>query len=138
MLSNHKLTGAIVMVGMAGLLWEKHQTPLPIHQVIGALIAIPCAGLWLLARLQLGKSFSVTAQARQLVTTGLYAKIRNPIYFFGLCFITGIIVYLGAYWWLLAIPVLVALQFWRAGKESAVLEAKFGDEYRRYRQNTWF
>ena len=138
MLSNHKLMGAIVMISMAALLWDKHQSPVPIHQVVGALIAIPAAGLWLVARLQLGKSFAVTAQARQLVTHGLYSKIRNPIYVFGLLTLTGIIVYLGRYWWLLAIPGLAGLQYWRVRAESAVLEAKFGDEYRQYRARTWF
>ena len=138
MLSNHKLMGAIVMVVMAGFLWDQHQTPLPIHQIIGALIAIPAAGLWMLARLQLGKSFSVTAQARVLVTTGLYSKIRNPIYVFGMLLIAGIIVYVGHYWWLLALLPLAGMQFWRVRSESAVLEAKFGDEYRHWRDQTWF
>ncbi len=138
MISNHKLMGTIVMLAMAGLLWEKHQTPLPIHQIVGALIAIPAAGLWLVARLRLGQSFSVTAQARHLVTTGLYSKIRNPIYVFGLCLIAGVIIYLGQYWWLFAILPLMALQYWRVRSESAVLEATFGDEYRNWKAQTWF
>jgi protein-S-isoprenylcysteine O-methyltransferase Ste14 len=138
MISNHKLMGAMVMLIMAGLLWDKHQTPLPIHQIVGALIAIPAAGLWLVARLQLGKSFSVTAQARHLVTTGLYSKIRNPIYVFGLVLIAGVIVYLGQYWYLLGIPPLLVLQLWRVRSESAVLEATFGDEYRNWKAQTWF
>ena len=138
MFSNHRLMGAIVMIAMAALLWDKHQTPLPLRQVVGGLIAIPCAGLWLLARLQLGKSFSVTAQARQLVTAGLYSRIRNPIYVFGLLTLSGITIYLGRFWWLLGVPALAALQFWRVRAESAVLEAKFGDEYRQYRAQTWF
>jgi protein-S-isoprenylcysteine O-methyltransferase Ste14 len=138
MISNHKLMGAMVMLIMAGLLWDKHQTPLPIHQIVGALIAIPAAGLWLVARLQLGKSFSVTAQARHLVTTGLYSKIRNPIYVFGLVLIAGVIIYLGQYWFLLGIPPLLVLQLWRVRSESAVLEATFGDEYRNWKAQTWF
>jgi len=34
--------------------------------------------------------------------------------------------------------VLIPIQIWRAGKESKVLEEKFGDEYRKYRAQTWF
>src|SRR6266478_3162968 len=45
-------------------------------------IALPAAVLLFVARWQLGRSFSVTPQARQLVTHGLYSKIRNPIYVF--------------------------------------------------------
>ena len=138
MLSNHKLIGAVVMVAMAFLLWDRRQTPVSIHQVIGALIAIPAVGLWWIARMQLGKSFSVTAQARQLVTTGLYSKIHNPIYVFGLVLIFGVILYLGQYVWLMGIPVLLVLQMWRVRSESAVLEAKFGDEYRNWKAQTWF
>ena len=138
MLSNHKLMGAIVMIALAVLMWDKHHSPLSVWQIVGAAIAIPAAGLWLVARLQLGKSFAVTAQARELVTTGLYSKIRNPIYVFGLLTLTGMITYLGQFWWLLIIPALAGLQFWRVRAESAVLEAKFGDEYRQYRARTWF
>ena len=137
MLSNHKLMGAMVLVTLTVLVWSKHSVPITAWQIVGATIAIPSAALWFVARLQLGKSFSVTAQARQLVTTGLYSKIRNPIYVFGLLFITGIIIYLGQFWWLLAIPALAGLQFWRVRAESAVLEAKFGDEYRQYKARTW-
>jgi protein-S-isoprenylcysteine O-methyltransferase Ste14 len=34
--------------------------------------------------------------------------------------------------------VLIPLQIIRARREAAVLEAKFGDEYREYRKRTWF
>jgi protein-S-isoprenylcysteine O-methyltransferase Ste14 len=40
--------------------------------------------------------------------------------------------------WLLAFLIVIPLQIWRARKESAVLEASFGEEYRRYRAGTWF
>ena len=40
--------------------------------------------------------------------------------------------------WLPVFVLLIPLQLWRARKESAVLEAAFGDEYRAYRAGTWF
>ncbi len=133
-----RLGAVIVLVAIGAVMWEKHRGPITAWEIVGAAIALPSAALWLTARFQLGSSFSVTAQARKLVTTGLYSKIRNPIYLFGLLFITGIIIYLGQFWWLLAVPVLLTLQFWRARAESAVLEAKFGDEYRNWKAKTWF
>jgi protein-S-isoprenylcysteine O-methyltransferase Ste14 len=45
-------------------------------------------------RYQLGKSFSIRPQARELVTHGLYSKIRNPIYVFGSMIILGLILVL--------------------------------------------
>ena len=138
MFSNHKLVGAIVLIGVGVLMWSNHHGPVTPWQIVGALIALPSGMLWMVARLQLGQSFAVRAEARQLVTTGLYSKIRNPIYVFGLLFITGIFIYLGHFLWLWVVPALAALQYWRVRAESAVLEAKFGDEYRQYRARTWF
>jgi protein-S-isoprenylcysteine O-methyltransferase Ste14 len=93
---------------------------------------------WTLARFQLGKSLTVSAQAKQLVTRGLYSRIRNPIYVFGSCVVAGLILTVGRPVWLLVFAIIIPLQIWRARKESHVLEAKFGEEYRRYRAATWF
>jgi protein-S-isoprenylcysteine O-methyltransferase Ste14 len=103
-------------------------------------VAISLAGfaLWLLARHQLGSSFAVRAEAKELVTHGLYAKIRNPIYFFAFFAFLGEFVALGAYG---AIPVLLMFQvgqYMRIKREQQVLEAAFGDEYRAYKSQTWF
>ncbi|HET7823449.1 MAG TPA: methyltransferase, partial [Ornithinibacter sp.] len=46
-------------------------------------LSVVCAALWVVARLELGQSFSVGAEANELVTTGLYRHVRNPIYVFG-------------------------------------------------------
>jgi protein-S-isoprenylcysteine O-methyltransferase Ste14 len=90
------------------------------------------------ARYQLGRSFSVRAEAHQLVTSGLYSKIRNPIYVFGMVMITGMILVLQRpEGWLVLIAAIVG-QTIRARREARVLEAAFGDEYREYRRKTWF
>jgi protein-S-isoprenylcysteine O-methyltransferase Ste14 len=39
---------------------------------------------------------------------------------------------------LVILVVLIPMQIIRARREAAVLEAKFGDAYREYRQRTWF
>ncbi len=73
-----------------------------------------------------------------MVTTGLYSKIRNPIYVFGMVTLIGLTLVLQsrALWILL---VIVAIgQTVRARKEARVLEAAFGEAYREYRRRTWF
>jgi protein-S-isoprenylcysteine O-methyltransferase Ste14 len=107
-------------------------------QIVGA--ALLCAGFvfWTVARFQLGASLTVSAQARKLVTRGLYSKIRNPIYVFGSCVVAGVILMLGRPVWLLMFVIIIPLQIWRARKETSVLESAFGEEYRRYRSGTWF
>jgi protein-S-isoprenylcysteine O-methyltransferase Ste14 len=101
-------------------------------------IAVPAAILLFSARWQLGRSFSVTPQARALVTRGLYSKIRNPIYVFSALFLVGILIALGYRYAFLLLVVLVPVQIFRAHQEAKVLEARFGEEYRKYRQGTWF
>jgi protein-S-isoprenylcysteine O-methyltransferase Ste14 len=86
----------------------------------------------------LGAAFSLRAKATRLVTTGLYARIRNPIYVSGCFFFLGLAMFLPAWWLLLTLIVVVPMQIVRSRREAAVLEATFGEEYRRYRLQTWF
>lgn len=107
-------------------------------QAAGLCLIIAGFILWTTARFQLGSSLTVTARAKQLVNRGLYSKFRNPIYLFGSCTIAGLILLLGRPLWLLIFAAVIPLQVWRGRKEAQVLEAKFGEEYRRYRAATWF
>jgi protein-S-isoprenylcysteine O-methyltransferase Ste14 len=125
-----------VLVLLVMLAWWP--SPWNRQRVIGsALAVIGVAGVFT-ARYQLGRSFSITPQARKLVTHGLYAKVRNPIYVFGSIAFAGVILVWQLRWgWVLLVAVIV-MQTLRARKEARVLEAKFGEDYRRYRSQTWF
>src|SRR5664279_3439208 len=46
----------------------------------------------IVARYTLGRSFSIAAKARALVTRGIYSRIRNPIYVSGVIFLIGLAV----------------------------------------------
>jgi protein-S-isoprenylcysteine O-methyltransferase Ste14 len=105
---------------------------------IGLLIATPAMALLITARTQLGRSFSVTPQARELVTHGLYCRIRNPIYVFSWLLVLGFVIALQKTFLYVFLAVLIPVQILRAKQESKVLEAKFGEAYREYRKMTWF
>ena len=95
--------------------------------------------LWFTARVQLGAAFSLKPEARTLVTSGLYSKFRHPIYLFSTIGLTGLC--LAMRWYIFGSVYLVAIsvvQSRRAKAERAVLEAAFGDQYREYRERTWF
>lgn len=94
--------------------------------------------LWATARLQINASFAVKPKAKALVTHGLYSRIRNPIYIFGMLWIAGLILALGKPRWLIILLAVAPMQIIRAKREARVLEAKFGDAYRSYRRHTWF
>ncbi len=138
MLSKHVLITVIVGAALSFSIWRHLPAAWTTMPIVGACLLCPGFILWTIARLQLGNSFAVTAQARHLVTHGLYSKIRNPIYFFGSWVIIGLILLVERPIWLLIFLILIPLQIWRAGKESSVLEAAFGEEYRTYRAGTWF
>jgi protein-S-isoprenylcysteine O-methyltransferase Ste14 len=128
----------VVGLALAFFVLEHPPTAWTPIQTVGLCLLLAGFVLWTIARFQLGNSLTVSAQAKQLITRGLYSKIRNPVYVFGSCVLVGLILLLGRPTWLLIFFVLIPLQIWRARKESQVLEAKFGDEYRKYRAATWF
>jgi protein-S-isoprenylcysteine O-methyltransferase Ste14 len=106
-------------------------------RIAGVVIALPSLALLLLARIQLGGSFSVRPKA-QALTDGLYSRIRNPIYLFGALAIAGIFLYMNQPRYLGLFVVLIPVQIYRARQEEKVLDARFGDEYRQYKSGTWF
>ncbi|MGB7134679.1 MAG: isoprenylcysteine carboxylmethyltransferase family protein [Acidobacteriaceae bacterium] len=124
-----------VVVLFARFAWGQ---PWTAWHIAGLAIAVPSFGLFVAARITLGRSFSVQAKATALVTTGIYAWVRNPIYVFGALTFAGILIWMHRPWWLLILAVLVPMQVWRARKEERVLEEKFGSAYLEYKRKTWF
>src|SRR2546427_3588932 len=82
--------------------------------------------LLLTSRAQLGSSFSMTPQARALVSHGIYSRIRHPMYLFVDLTIAGIALALGVWYVLAILLVLIPLQVRNAGKEKHLLLEKFG------------
>ena len=123
---------------IAYLFWLHRNEPWRPMRIAGACMIVFGFVLWGLARFQLGKAFSVAAKATVLVTHGIYSRIRNPIYVFGSIMIAGMLLFFLKPEGLLIFLALIPMQVVRARKESAVLETAFGDEYRRYKAQTWF
>ena len=131
---------ALQLVAMSIVLWGLFRWPGPwsAQRYIGTILFLVGIGFIASARYQLGKSFAIRAEAHHLVTAGIYSKIRNPIYVFGLVMMTGLILVIQKpVLWLLLVAMLIG-QAMRARREARVLEAAFGDEYREYRRKTWF
>jgi protein-S-isoprenylcysteine O-methyltransferase Ste14 len=123
---------------LLGLIIHSAPGPHGLARSIGLLLGlIGLAGV-ILSRYTLGRSFSVAPKATALVTTGIYSRIRNPIYISGVVFLIGLALILGRPELLAVLLVIIPMQIIRARREAAVLEAKFGDAYREYRERTWF
>ena len=127
---------AIMLTAFAAFVISRHDYG--VRFFVGMAIAAVGISLWGLARIQLGSSFAVKAEAKKLVKNGLYSKIRNPVYLFGGIGYVGLFIALGN-WTVLGVFLLFyTYQIARIKKEERVLEDAFGDEYRRYKASTWF
>ncbi len=120
-----------VMVVLSGGSWDR-------WRVAGLVLLVMGMTLLTVARLQLGNSFSVTPQAKVLVTRGIYSKIRHPVYVFSAIALVGMALYVPVHWLLLLLLPIIPMQVWRARREEKVLIARFGEEYTRYKATTWF
>ena len=84
---------------------------------------------------QLGRSFSVMPEARRLVTAGIYAKIRHPLYLAEAVATLGVLLQYRSVGAALLVAAQFAVQLWRMHEEEKVLAAQFPD-YADYRRRT--
>jgi len=129
------VTSVVALILFASYAMNLAWTPV---RIAGVAIALPASVLFCIARVQLGSSFSAEAKATDLVTAGIYSRIRNPIYVFSALIIFGVIIWTGKPILLLIYVIIIPVQIMRARKESQVLEAKFGEAYLEYKKRTWF
>jgi protein-S-isoprenylcysteine O-methyltransferase Ste14 len=114
------------------------ERPWTAWRIAGAILAVLGYILVVTARLQLGKSFSIAPQAKELVTSGLYSRILNPMYVFLDVMLIGLAVMFHMIWLLVVVVVLLVAQTIRGRQEASVLQEKFGQTYLDYRKQTWF
>lgn len=134
---------AVVFVAMFTL-WASWFSMCPIDPLPLALPApLRWAGLALFIG-GLGLALGALIQLRgledttHLVTTGLFAKIRHPMYTGFILWIIGWAMYYGALASLLFGLVGIGSILAWGRREDRELEAQFGEAYQRYHRETWF
>jgi protein-S-isoprenylcysteine O-methyltransferase Ste14 len=110
-------------------------------------IAVPGIARWIglgMVIAALALAFGGLAQLRglenidHLVTTGLFSRLRHPMYTGFVLWIVGWVVRCGALAGLVVGAVCVGnILYWRR-LEEVTMEAQYGEEYRSYRRRTWF
>jgi protein-S-isoprenylcysteine O-methyltransferase Ste14 len=135
----HWIVFVIALVGTAVLVLASGPTTLTWgpRRIIGCGLLVLVFAWIAIARIQLGRSFSVTPQATQLVTTGVYARIRHPIYLASPFLLLAFSLVMATWWPLLLLVAVIPMQIARARREEAILRTTFGAEYDRYRAQTW-
>lgn len=118
-----------------------HVLPMP-HVVAISLggFFLTCGGILLsfLGKYQLGNNWwyaGAKKKPQTLVTSGLYAHIRHPIYLGFVLSFVGMELLLGSYLWVSFLVLFIPL-YMQAKKEEAMLEKQFGFIYRKYRGET--
>jgi protein-S-isoprenylcysteine O-methyltransferase Ste14 len=91
--------------------------------------------LAVLVLLKLRASFSIMAEARELVTTGAYRHIRHPLYLAEGIAAFGVLVQVFSPWTVLVMALHVAFQLKRMGNEEQLLQEAFPD-YEAYKRGT--
>jgi protein-S-isoprenylcysteine O-methyltransferase Ste14 len=107
-------------------------------RIAGAVLTVIGYVLLIMARIQLGQSFSIRPEARNLVKHGLYSRIRNPMYIFADVMFFGLILALHVYWLFVILALLAIFQYRQARREARLLQEKFGQAYLDYCNQTWF
>ena len=120
------------------VIFHSRSGPHGVARWLGLVLGVIGLGGVVLARYTLGRSFSMVPKATALVTTGIYSRIRNPIYISGMICGLGMVLLAGRSELLAIFLVIIPMQIIRARREAQVLEAKFGYAYREYRKRTWF
>ncbi len=108
------------------------------NRIVGLLFISVSYVLWIIARLQLGKAFSLKPKVAFLVTTGIYSKLRHPIYLFSILVLVGATIFFESIILLLLTTALTFIELWRREKEEELLLKKFGKKYKDYQKQTWF
>jgi protein-S-isoprenylcysteine O-methyltransferase Ste14 len=81
-----------------------------------------------------GTSIRPDQPTNALVTAGLFAHSRNPVYVGGTIMLIGVALLLTSDWIVvLAVPMLLIQHYGVVLREELYLEGKFGDAYRRYK-----
>ena len=100
-----------------------------------ALLTLAGSAFAVVVLTQLRESFSIMAEARQLVTTGVYRLVRHPLYLAEEIAAIGVVMQFFSPWTALILAVQIGFQLRRMRNEEVILTAIF-PEYLAYCKKT--
>ncbi len=132
---------AIIALGVAlGELFPAEIIPAPWQYIAGGIIIAASLLLVASAFRRFGQAKTPVPTYRTpttLVTSGVYAITRNPIYLSMMLLIMGLGVTLDNIWLFLLAAIFQQIIRWGViAREEKYLEAKFGEEYRSFKEQT--
>ena len=126
------LIGTFLLYGM--VFFPRRDLPLSAEITATVLTLVGCVGA-IVALSQLGRSFSVMAETRRLVTWGPYRYVRHPLYIAEEIAAIGLFIQFASFPTACLLVVQIAFQLRRMHNEELVLAASF-PEYAAYSRTT--
>lgn len=126
------LVGTFLIYGI--VLFPQRELSLSLEIISTLLIIVGTIGA-IVALSRLGRSFSVMAETRQLVTSGPYRLVRHPLYLTEEIAIFGMFMQFASIWTVLILALQITFQLRRIHNEEAILTEAF-PEYSMYREAT--
>lgn len=131
------LVALAIGIALEYLLWPIPVLGAPSKYVIAAILIVVSVLIMppvLIRFRRAATPFDVRKAASSLITDGPYRFSRNPTYVSLTMLYLGICILINNGWVLiLVIPVLLVMDLWVIRREERHLEAKFGEQYLRYR-----
>jgi protein-S-isoprenylcysteine O-methyltransferase Ste14 len=129
-----KLITSLPIAMIAGWMATRREAPWTPIRLVGLALVLFSLTLLTIARIQYEKKLT---DHQGFVSTGIYRRIRHPMYIFSFLAFAGLMLFLDRLWGVLAMmpfgPVLQHL----AKREEKELETRYGEDYLRYRRQTW-
>jgi protein-S-isoprenylcysteine O-methyltransferase Ste14 len=116
------------------VLFPRRELPL-IAGLVSGLLTLAGNAFAVVVLTQLRESFSIMAEARQLVTAGVYRLVRHPLYLAEEIAAMGVVMQFFSPWTALILAVQIGFQLRRMRNEEVILAAIF-PEYLAYRKKT--
>jgi len=106
-------------------------------RIIGMLITITGVIIWIIARITLGKYFTMSTIPKGLITNGIYSKLRHPMYYGGiLIYIGGGLFFRSIVGLIFTVILILPMLIYFAIEEDKLLRLKFKEKYSNYKLKT--
>lgn len=134
------LLGALALAWLQTQLVPGLSHPFGLSRFVGLLLAVVGVGLmfWAVAAFRAHDTSVVPHQVpKRIITTGPFARSRNPIYLGDVMVLTGAVLWWGAWPAALLIPVFVQILTRRfIAPEELRMKENFGDEFDRFAEKS--
>jgi protein-S-isoprenylcysteine O-methyltransferase Ste14 len=125
----------VIMVGILGEVFSWIRVPFPPYlNIVGGAVALGGIMLHLYCHRIHKQAHEQSEQIERIVTTGVFSKIRHPMYLSLILMYFGMAIAWGIVWMLLPSLLFSSLTVFIAIKEEEFLSKRFGHRYEEYRR----